>query len=93
MGYLWRWGELNPRPEQSSWVFYGCSFSIALLGSGHTLKRVDQQTQPEFESRIALRRNYAARFLNDAKNRNEIKYGLTDFRLVALRQLGRSRCG
>jgi hypothetical protein len=42
----WRWGELNPRPEQRSWVFYGCSFSIALLGPGHTLKRVDQQTQP-----------------------------------------------
>jgi len=56
------------------------------------MKRPNRQAQPEFESRVALRRSYAARFLNDARIRNEIKSGLTDFGLVALRQLGQSRC-
>ena len=78
----WRWGELNPRPEPKFWVFYGCSFSCVLLGSDHALKRANQQTQPECKSRAALRRNYSARFLNDASTRYEIKSGLTDFRLA-----------
>ncbi len=78
MGW-WRWGELNPRPKQWSWLFYGCSFTKVLLGSGTSMKQHIRRAQPEFESRVALRRNYSARFLNDARIRYEITNGLTDF--------------
>ncbi len=55
------------------------------------MKRHIRRAQPEFESRAALRRNYSARFLNDARIRYEITNGLTDFGASA-KQLGRSRC-
>ena len=81
----WRWGELNPRPLLGFWIFYGCSFNVVLLGPGTSLKRHNRRAQPELKSRVALRRNYSARFLNDVRTQNEITSGLTDF--------GASLCG
>ena len=78
----WRWGELNPRPLLSFWLFYGCSFYKVLLGPGASLKRHIRQAQPQRKSRAALRLNREARFLNDAGTQNEIKSGPTDFRLA-----------
>ena len=70
----------------------GVACEDVLLGSDLCHKHLGQRVQPEFKSRIALRRNYAAISLDYAGTRVESIPGPTDFLVRSLRQRGRSQC-
>ena len=77
---LWSWGESNPRPTLSTHGFSGrslCRRSTRL----RPLSQTPKSTSPAWEeSRVTSRRRHAARFLDDARIRIGITYGLTDYR-------------
>ena len=77
---LWSWGESNPRPTLSLHAFSGrslCRRSTRL----RPLSQTPKSTSPAWEeSRVTSRRRHAARFLDDARVRIGITYGLTDYR-------------
>lgn len=76
----WSWGESNPRPTLSLHAFSGrslCRRSARL----RPLSQTPKSTSPAWEeSHVTSRRHHAARFLNDARIRTGITYGLTDYR-------------
>lgn len=76
----WSWGESNPRPTLSLHAFSGrilCRRSTRL----RPLPQTPKSTSPAWEeSRVTSRRHHTARFLNDARIRIGITYGLTDYR-------------
>ena len=76
----WSWGESNPRPTLSLHAFSGrslCRRSTRL----RPLSQTPKSTSPAWEeSRVTSRRHHAARFLDDARIRIGITYGLTDYR-------------
>lgn len=76
----WSWGESNPRPTLSLHAFSGRSLwkRSARL---RPLSQTPKSTSPAWdESRVTSRRRHAARFLDDARIRIGITYGLTDYR-------------
>ncbi len=77
---LWSWGESNPRPTLSIHGFSGrslCRRSTRL----RPLSQTPKSTSPAWEeSRVKSRRHHTARFLDDARIRIGITYGLTDYR-------------
>lgn len=76
----WSWGESNPRPTLSLHAFSGrslCRRSARL----RPLSQTPKSTSPAWEeSHVTSRRHHAARFLDDARIRIGITYGLTDYR-------------
>ena len=76
----WSWGESNPRPALSLHAFSGrslCRRSARL----RPLSQTPKSTSPAWEeSHVTSRRRHAARFLDDARIRIGITYGLTDYR-------------
>lgn len=76
----WSWGESNPRPTLSLHAFSGrslCRRSTRL----RPLSQTPKSTSPAWEeSRMTSRRRHTARFLDDARIRIGITYGLTDYR-------------
>lgn len=77
---MWSWGESNPRPTLSLHAFSGrslCRRSARL----RPLSQTPKSTSPAWEeSHVTSRRHHAARFLDDARIRIGITYGLTDYR-------------
>lgn len=76
----WSWGESNPRPTLSLHAFSGRSLwkRSARL---RPLSQTPKSTSPAWqESHVTSRRRHAARFLDDARIRIGITYGLTDYR-------------
>ena len=76
----WSWGESNPRPTLSLHAFSGRSLwkRSARL---RPLSQTPKSTSPVWEeSHVTSRRRHAARFLDDARIRIGITYGLTDYR-------------
>src|SRR5690606_3536706 len=76
----WSWGESNPRPTLRTHGFSGrslCRRSARL----RPLSQTPKSTSPAWEeSRVTSRRRHTARFLDDARVRIGITYGLTDYR-------------
>lgn len=76
----WSWGESNPRPTLSLHAFSGRSLWRRSTRLRH-LSQTTKSTSPAWEeSRVTSRRRHTARFLDDARIRIGITYGLTDYR-------------